>query len=131
MASKINVGDTVRINEKYNEVLTGSYAKHAHWIKGNKIGTEFMVTDVRHDARLGHYALGDPNGWGVVAEYLDVVKGAEADRLAKVEKTSVAIRTLGERISDYHQSDHIDVDIMRELTDLLDDITDATIEERA
>lgn len=69
----IKVGDRVRTNEKYAKVA-GSH----------RVGIEFTVTGVRQGGawvnhlgdELSTVVLGDPMGWGVWANYLDVVKPA-------------------------------------------------------
>lgn len=128
MTSRIKVGDTVRINEKYNEILNNRYAR-GDVKKGNQVGTEFKVTAVGHD--FDYYAAGDPNGWGVLEEYLDVVKSAEADRPEKVEKTTAAIGALGKELDTLLGIVGVSEKTHRHLVDLLDEVVDAIQEERA
>lgn len=129
MASKSNVGDTVRINENYLEIIYGRYAKDK--TMENRVGTEFKVTAVNYDPAIGYYVAGDPNGWGVLEQYLDVVVGDEADRVAKVGKTTAAIRRMGENLDAFLRVDRLSENAHRHLVNLLDDITDAIQEERA
>ncbi|AHL18544.1 hypothetical protein ISF9_074 [Microbacterium phage vB_MoxS-ISF9] len=69
MATKVYVGQRVRINEKYGEILRA---------QENKVGVEFVVTGVDWGSRPeGHESnqviKGDPMGWGVWGDFVDVV----------------------------------------------------------
>lgn len=78
MANKKNVrvGDTVRINHKY--------ATHADRL--NKVGSEFVVTDIFRGSSPwvqergfddSFYVKGDPDNRGIWAHYIDAVIPAE------------------------------------------------------
>lgn len=71
MATGIQVGQRVRINEKYAKISEP---------KANVIGTEFTVTNVEHAQGTrpqGHWSAqiisGDPMGWGIWGDFVDVV----------------------------------------------------------
>lgn len=102
MATQVQVGQRVRINEKYGEVGNGDK---------NEIGTEFVVTKVTHNSRppRGHESelvlSGDPNGWGMWGDFVDVVPSkahtttliptslswSDQDRMVKVTSGTGAI----------------------------------------
>ena len=77
MAKNILIGQTVRINERYAEVINSKIGQDARKMQ-NQVGTEFVVTSVAPSSPPeGHlasfYVKGDPNGWGIWGDYLDVV----------------------------------------------------------
>lgn len=128
MASNIKVGDKVRINQKYSRILGG--------IKENEIGLEFIVTRVRRGVKpVSHESdqviSGDPNDWGIWGDFLDVVQAGEDKRIAKIQKTTDAIRSLGNAFDRLRQRADISPRAHSQLTNLLDEITEAMQEERA
>lgn len=77
MAKNILVGQTVRINERYAEVINSKIGQDARKMQ-NQVGTEFVVTAVApssppEDHVASFYVKGDPNGWCIWGDYLDVV----------------------------------------------------------
>lgn len=77
MAKNILVGQTVRINERYAEIINGKIGQDARKMQ-NQVGTEFVVTSVASATPPeGHlasfYVKGDPNSWGIWGDYLEVV----------------------------------------------------------
>ena len=77
MAKNILVGQTVRINERYAEIINGKIGQDARKMQ-NQVGTEFVVTAVApssppEDHVASFYVKGDPNGWCIWGDYLDVV----------------------------------------------------------
>lgn len=78
MATEFHIGQRVRFNEKYQSVINSDMATRAGKDK-NQVGTEFVVTSVRHVSNPpeGHESTavisGDPNGWGAWGDYLEIV----------------------------------------------------------
>lgn len=69
MATQIQIGQRVRINEKYSRIMAA---------QENVVGAEFVVTGVDWGSKPeGHVSnqiiKGDPMGWGIWGDFLDVV----------------------------------------------------------